>query len=76
MLVPTTQRQRAETDSPEQELSVQVADVNSVHVYYMNILEAREREVGQYLASQTPGTDDEDLALLPQELLHLITTCE
>ena len=30
-------------DLPEQELAVEVTDINGVHIYYVDILEARQR---------------------------------
>lgn len=58
---------------PEQELAIEIADVNCVHVDDMDVLEAEQREVRQDLASQTSSADDENLALLAQELLDLRT---
>ena len=56
---------------PEEKLSIQVADVDGVHVDQVNVLEAHEGQVLQKLASQTSGPDDKDLAWLPQEVKHL-----
>ena len=58
-------------NTPEQELPIQVADVYRVHVNDVNVLEARQGEVGENLASETPCTDDEDFGLIPQEVLDL-----
>ena len=56
---------------PEQELSVQVTNVDRVHVDDMDILEAHERQVRQNFASQSTRANDQNLALLSQETLHL-----
>mmetsp|Transcript_102123 Transcript_102123/g.288409 ORF Transcript_102123/g.288409 Transcript_102123/m.288409 type:complete len:208 (+) Transcript_102123:745-1368(+) len=58
---------------PEQELTVQVRDVNRVHVYDVDVSETRESEVLQHLAAETTSTDHEDLALLA-EVLHAFRT--
>jgi len=52
-------------------LSVQVTNIDRVHIDNMNILEARKREVGKNLTPQPPGANDEDFAAFPQEFLHL-----
>ena len=49
---------------PEQELTVKVTDVDRVHVYYMNVLESGQGEVGQDLAPQPTRTNDKDLAFV------------
>ena len=62
--------------TPKEELTVEVTDVDRVHVYYMNILETRECEIRQDLASQTTRANDKNFALIPQEVfnLHVINT--
>ena len=61
-------------DAPEQELSVQIADVYGVHVDNMDILEPRQSKVREDLTSQTSGTNDQDLALAPKECFDLDTS--
>lgn len=56
---------------PEQELSIEITDINRVHVNYMDILEPRERKISQYFTSKTTGSDDQKLCLVPQEILNL-----
>lgn len=56
---------------PEEELSVKIADVYGIHVDDMNILEPGKCQVGEDLAAKAPSTDDQDLALVAQELLDL-----
>ncbi len=66
-----TGEQKWQLHSPEEELAVQVADIDRVHVYYMDVLEAGQSKIGQDLASKPAGTDHENLALVPQEVFHL-----
>jgi hypothetical protein len=49
---------------PEQELAVQVTDINSIHVDYMNIFESSKCQIGQDLTSETTSADDQDLGLI------------
>lgn len=56
---------------PKEELAIEVADVDSVHVDYMNISEPTESQVGQDLAAQTAGADDENLGLVAKKLFDL-----
>jgi len=49
---------------PEQKLAVQVTDINSIHVDYMNIFESSKRQIGQDLTSKTTSADDQDLGLI------------
>lgn len=60
-------------NAPEQELSIQVADIYGVHIDNMDILEPRQGEVGEDFASQTSSPDDKDLALIPKERFYLWT---
>ena len=53
-----------EEQLPEQKLSVQVTDINSIHVDYMNIFKSRQRQIGQDLTSETTSADDQDLGLI------------
>ena len=59
---------------PEEELAVEITDVNSIHVYDMNILETRQRQVRQDLAAQASSTDHKYLACLSQKLLDLLVS--
>lgn len=63
-----------ESHSPEEELAVQVANIDCVHVYHMDVLEAGQCEIGQDLAAEPTGTDHENLALVPQKVFHLYYT--
>lgn len=44
--------------APKQKLSIQITDINSVHVNDMNVLETEQREVGENFASQAASTND------------------
>lgn len=57
--------------SPKQKLAIQIADVDRVHINDMDVLEARQREVREDLASKAACADDEDLRLVAQEVLDL-----
>lgn len=59
------------SNAPEEELSVEVTDINGIHIDDMYVFEPGEREVSQNLAAKPSCTDDENLALCTQELLHL-----
>lgn len=50
-------------DSPKEKLTVQVTDIDRIHVYYMDVLETGQSEVGQDFASESTSTNDQDLAL-------------
>ena len=56
---------------PEEKLSVQVTDVYSVHVDHMDVLEPGECKVREDLAPKTASTNDQDLTVIPQEVLDL-----
>lgn len=57
--------------APEEELSVEVADIDRVHVNDVNVLEASQSEVGENLTTKATSADDKDLRLVTQEVLHL-----
>ena len=57
--------------SPEEELAVEIREINGVHVNHHNIPEAREGEILEELTAKTSSPNDQDLALLQQELLDL-----
>jgi hypothetical protein len=59
-------------DIPEEKLTIKIADVDSVHVDEMDVLEPSQSKIGEYLASQTTCADDKNFALVPQEVLHLL----
>lgn len=61
----------AHARSPEEELAIQVANVDGIHVDDMNVLEARQREIREYLTTQAACTNDQDLALISEEILNL-----
>jgi hypothetical protein len=44
--------------APEQELSVQVTDVDGVHVNNVDVLEPSKSEIGQDLTSETTSAND------------------
>lgn len=48
---------------PEEKLPIEVADIDSIHINDMNVLEAHERQVRKDLASQTSSTDHQYLRL-------------
>ena len=52
---------------------VQVTDVYGIHVDDMNVLEPGEGKVRQDLTTETSGTDDKNLALVPQKVLYLFS---
>ncbi|RUP50504.1 hypothetical protein BC936DRAFT_138840 [Jimgerdemannia flammicorona] len=56
--------------SPEQKLSIEITDVDGVHVDHVDVTEAREGEVLKDLTAKTASSDDEDLAGV-QEVLCL-----
>ena len=49
---------------PEQELSIEIADIDRVHVNNMDILEPRKREIGENLTAETTGPNNQDFALV------------
>ena len=57
--------------APEEELAIEVAYVDSVHVYYMDVLETGQCEIGQNLATEAACADHKNLALVPQEVFDL-----
>jgi hypothetical protein len=56
---------------PEEELAVEIADINGVHVDDMNILEAGQSQVGKNLAAETTSANDEYLCLIPEKVFDL-----
>ena len=59
-------------DIPEEELAVEITDVNGIHVYDVNILETRQRQVCQDLAAQATSADHKNLAFISQKILYLL----
>jgi hypothetical protein len=55
--------------APEEKLAVQVAGVDGVHVDEVDVAEARERQIGEQLAAEAAGADDEYLCRVAQHLL-------
>ena len=55
--------------APEEKLAVQVAGVDGVHVDEVDVAEAREGQVGEQLAAEAAGADDEHLCRVAQHLL-------
>jgi hypothetical protein len=53
----------ADVVSAEEELSVEVGDVDGVHVDDVYVAKACEGEVFEELAAETAGADDEDAAV-------------
>ena len=51
----------------EQELSVEVGQVDGVHVNHCDISEAHQSQILKEFAAQTPSPDDQDLDVLQQE---------
>ena len=58
-------------DKPKEKLPVQIANVDSVHVDYMDVLEPGQGQVGQDLTTKTTRTNDKNFGLISQEILHL-----
>lgn len=58
-------------DVPEKKLTIQVTDVDSIHVNYMDVREPQQREVGQDFTPQATCANDEDLGLRPQKVFDL-----
>lgn len=56
---------------PKQKLTIEITDVDGVHVDDMNILEASQREIGKNLAAETASTDDQDLGLISKKVFDL-----
>lgn len=56
---------------PEQELTVQIADVDGVHVDNMDILESGKSQIGQNLAPQSTSANDKDFDPLTKPFLGL-----
>lgn len=52
-------------------MSVQITDVDCVHVDDMDVLETSQGEIGEDLASEASRTDDENFALIAEELFDL-----
>ena len=50
---------------PKEKLSIEIAEVDRIHVYDMYVLESRKCQVGKDFAPQTSCADDENLALVP-----------
>lgn len=60
---------------PEQELAIQIAEVNCVHVDHIDIFEARKSQILQDFTAKTTCTDNEHLGGgLPSDAI-LQNTC-
>lgn len=51
--------------TPKKKLSIEVANIDCVHINDMYIFETRKRQVRKDLTPQTTRADDKDLALAP-----------
>jgi hypothetical protein len=51
--------------APKEKLSIEIADVDRIHVYDMYVLESRKSQIGKDFTPQATRADDEDLALVP-----------
>jgi hypothetical protein len=49
------------TCCPKEELSIQIGDINSIHVNHVNVAETAQCEVLQNFATKPTGTDDQHL---------------
>ena len=60
---------------PEQELTVEVAEIDGVHIDHIDVLEARKRQILQDFTSKTTGSDHKDLrcSLPSNTRLHKFT---
>lgn len=58
-------------NTPEQELSVEVADVDSIEVDDMDVFEAEQGQVGKDLATQSACSNNQDLEVFTQTSLCL-----
>lgn len=56
---------------PEEKLSIEVTDVNSIHVDYMDVFESGQGKVGEDLTAKTAGANYKDLGLIAQEVFDL-----
>jgi hypothetical protein len=61
-------------DAPKEKLPIEIADIDRIHVYDVYVLETRECQVGEYFTPKPTRADDEDLALVSQEVLDLQAT--
>lgn len=59
---------------PEQELPIQIANVDRIHINDMNIFKSRESQIGKNLASQTTSPDAQNLALASQKTFDLMVS--
>jgi len=59
---------------PEQELTVEVGNIDGIHVNNMDVLEARQGQVGQNLATESTSSNDKDLDLISEKVLDLRKT--
>jgi hypothetical protein len=48
--------------SPEEKLTIEIADINRVHIDYMKISESRQREVRENLAPKAAGANNKHFA--------------
>ena len=52
-------------------MSVEIADVDCIHINYVNVLEASQCQIGQDLATQTASADNQNLGLISQKVFYL-----
>jgi hypothetical protein len=48
----------AKRNKPEEKLSIQITDVDGVHIDDMNIFKSRQSKIRQNLTTQSSSTDD------------------
>jgi hypothetical protein len=66
-----TPRHATHTHTPEQKLAIQIADIDCVHVYNVDILEPCQSKVSQDLATQATSADDEDFGIVAEKVFNL-----
>ena len=52
-------------------MPVEIADVDCIHINYVNVLEAGKRQIGQDLAAQTASADNQNLGVISQKVFYL-----
>lgn len=57
---------------PKEKLSIQVADIYSVHVDDVNVFEPSQCQVGQNLATKASSSDHQDFCFIAQEIFNLM----
>ena len=57
-------------------MTVEIADIDRVHVDNMNILESSQGKVGEDLAAKTSRAYDKHLTLVAKEVFNLESACQ